>query len=99
MAAIDPSVRDKAGRYLSVLRCGLTGAVSLSAGFVFYWGIALMNLTGASHFFVALFSPGASLTLGALGLGLVCSTLTGFGIGALIAVTYNAFSFIEDRTT
>lgn len=97
MVAVDTTVKaEEGGRFLNVLRCGLAGAVSLSVGFAFYWAVSLMNLTGASHFYLALFSPAAGLTLGSLGLGLICSTLTGFGVGVLIALSYNAFSFLED---
>lgn len=79
---------------LGVARCALTGAVVVSVLFALCWLTSLFGAFGGSHMYMAMFAMGASAPLAALALGLICSAAAGLFVGALTALTYNAFGFL-----
>lgn len=88
---------DTVGSRLSALRCALTGAVVLAILFALCWAAAAAGFAGGSHMYISVFTlaPVASMT--ALVIGLCWSVVFGAVTGALIAATYNAFAFVEQR--
>ena len=79
---------------LGLLRCTLTGAVALAALFTLCWLGTAAGLTGSSHMFVSLFTLAPIASGAAFGIGLCWSFVFGAVAGALIAMVYNAFSFL-----
>ena len=79
---------------LGLLRCGLTGAVVLAMLFGLCWVGTAVGLTGVSHMFVSLFTLAPVASGAAFGIGLWWSLVFGGVAGALIAIIYNAFSFL-----
>lgn len=79
---------------LSAMRCGATLAVVLGLVFVACWAAAAAELSGGSHLYVSLFmtAPAASPT--ALIVGLLCSLVAGFLVGAAAAMTYNRLGLL-----
>jgi hypothetical protein len=80
---------------LSATRCALTGAVVLVILFAACWVAAAAGLAGGSHMYISIFTLAPVASLAALGVGLCWSVVFGAATGALIAVAYNAFGFIE----
>jgi|KBSMisStandDraft_5_1062788.scaffolds.fasta_scaffold897251_3 hypothetical protein len=83
---------------LSISRCTLTGAAVLAVQFAVCWAAAAAGFAGGSHMYISIFTlaPVASLT--ALAVGLCWSVVFGGLTGALIAIAYNAFGFMERRS-
>ena len=83
---------------LSISRCTLTGVAVLAVQFAACWAAAAADFFGGSHMYISIFTiaPVASLT--ALGAGLCWSIIFGGLTGALIAIAYNAFGFLEGRS-
>lgn len=79
---------------LGIRRCALTGAVALAALFALCWLGTAVGLTGSSHMFVSLFTLAPIASGAAFGIGLCWSLVFGGISGALIAIVYNAFSFL-----
>ena len=79
---------------LSISRCALTGAVALAALFGLCWLGTAAGLTGSSHMFISLFTMAPIASGAAFGIGLCWSLVFGGVSGALIAIVYNAFSFL-----
>ena len=79
---------------LGLRRCALTGAVALAALFALCWLGTAVGLTGSSHMFVSLFTLAPIASGAAFGIGLCWSLVFGGISGALIAIIYNASSFL-----
>ena len=79
---------------LGLLRCTLTGAVALAALFALCWLGTAAGLTGSSHMFVSLFTLAPVASAAAFGIGLCWSFVFGGVSGVLLAIVYNAFSFL-----
>jgi hypothetical protein len=75
----------------------LTGAAVLGALFVLCWIAAVINVAGASHMYLTLFLAGPGGAFGTLVVGGICSVVAGLVVGALVAVSYNAFAFVDRR--
>ena len=78
---------------LGLSRCALTGAVVLAVLFGLCWLAAAVGLTG-SHMFVSLFTLAPMASSGALAVGLFWSLVSGGVAGVLVAIVYNALSFL-----
>lgn len=99
MATLDVTMakqKSSEGR-LSVLRCSLTGVVGLTVPFILCWLAAAAGLVGGSHMYVSLFTLAPVATASALTVGLCWSVVIGAFMGAVIALSYNAFGFLERR--
>ena len=79
---------------LSIRRCALTGAVALAALFGLCWLGTAAGLTGSSHMFISLFTLAPIASGAAFEIGLCWSLVFGGVSGALIAIVYNASSFL-----
>lgn len=79
---------------LSAKRCALTGAAVLVVQFAFCWIAAATGMAG-SHMYIANFTLAPVGSLTALAVGLFWSVVIGGATGALIALIYNAFGFVE----
>ena len=79
---------------LGLRRFSVTGAVVIAVLFVLCWVGSAIGLTGFSHMFVSLFTLAPTASVAAFGIGLWWSLLFGGFAGALIAIVYNAFSFL-----
>jgi hypothetical protein len=79
---------------LGLRRCALTGAVALAALFALCWLGTAAGLTGSSHMFISLFTLAPVASAAAFGIGVCWSLLFGAISGALIAIVYNASSFL-----
>ena len=77
-----------------ILRSALTGAVVLTVLFLVCWAPAAAGLFAGSHAYVSLFTAAPVGSAVALAMGVVWSLICGAFIGALIAITYDAFKFI-----
>ena len=80
---------------LGILRCALTGVVVLAATYVACWLPAATGLIGGSHMYISLFTIAPVGSIAALAVGLCWSVALGAITGALVAVAYNAFAFVE----
>lgn len=80
---------------LSILRCALTGAVVLGVQFAACWAAAAAGFTGGSHMYISIFTLAPAASVAALGVGLFWSAVFGGLTGALVAVAYNAFDFVQ----
>ncbi|CAN7301142.1 hypothetical protein LJR219_001502 [Phenylobacterium sp. LjRoot219] len=90
---------DASASHLSALRCALTGAAVLAVLYAVCWAAAAAGFTGGSHMYISIFTLAPVASLAALGIGLCWSVAFGAVTGALIAATYNVFSFAEHRGT
>ncbi len=79
---------------LGLLRCALTGAVSVGVFYVLCWAGTAIGMAGASHMFIALFTTEPVASTAALAIGLCWSLLFGALSGALIAFSYNCLGFL-----
>ncbi|WP_372783296.1 hypothetical protein [Phenylobacterium sp.] len=79
---------------LGLSRCALTGAVVVGALFALCWIGVAAGLASPSHMFISLFTVAPIASAAALGIGLCWSLVFGALSGALIAVVYNASSFL-----
>jgi hypothetical protein len=82
---------------LGIMRCALTGATVLAVLFALCWLLAVFNVAGASHMYMGLFMAGPSGPIGTLLFGVICSGVAGLLTGALVAVSYNLFAFVDRR--
>jgi hypothetical protein len=80
---------------LPILRSSATAAAVLGAIFLLCWVGAALGWLSASHMYLALFTSAPPASLAALGAGLGWSIVFGGLAGALVALAYNAFSFLE----
>ena len=92
--SMHPSTPAASQTRLGLRRCALTGASVLVVLFGLCWIGTAVGLTGSSHMFVSLFTLAPVASTVALGFGLCWSFVFGGVTGALIAVVYNAFSFL-----
>lgn len=88
---------DASSSRLSALRCALTGAAVLAILYAVCWAAAAAGFTGGSHMYISIFTLAPVASLAALGIGLFWSVVFGAATGALVAATYNIFSFAEHR--
>jgi len=86
---------DTAQSKLSILRCALTGVAVLVVQFVICWAAA--GFVPASHMYISIFTAEPVGSLNALAVGLSTSILFGGLTGALVAIAYNAFGFVQGR--
>ena len=82
---------------LGVAQCAATGAVIVGAAYFLCWLGAAAGWLSASHMFISIFTTAPVASVAALAAGLICAVMTGVIGGALIAVAYNAFSFLAPR--
>ena len=82
---------------LHVLPSGVEGALVLAALFFAVWLILAADLFGKGHMYAAMFMAGVGGPAGSLVLGLIGSSLAGFLIGALVAISYNLLPFVARR--
>lgn len=82
---------------LSIARCTLTGATVMVVQFAVCWAAAAGGFPGGSHMFISIFTPEPVASLAALGAGSFWSLLFGGLTGALVAVAYNGFAFVQRR--
>jgi hypothetical protein len=84
-------------RRIGVARLAATGALAALVFYILCWIGALLPLGYVSHMYVQLFTT-AEITSGAALLeGAVWSVLFGLIAGALVALFYNAFAFLDRR--
>jgi len=81
---------------LNILRCGLTGAISLAILFAICWVGALL-IASQSHMFIEIFTRQPVTSVGALAEGTCWSLVFGALGGALLAIVYNALAVIVRR--
>lgn len=81
-------------RKLSAARCALTGATVLVIQFVVCWIAAAAGLAG-SHMYIANFTLAPVGSPTALAVGVFWSVVIGAATGALVALVYNVFGFVE----
>jgi hypothetical protein len=84
---------------LSIVRCTLTGAAVLVIQFAICWASAAAGFAGGSHMYISIFTLEPVGSLDALAIGSCWSVVFGGLTGALIAITYNAFGFVQGRTS
>ena len=80
---------------LPVLRSALAVAATLGAVFLLCWSGAAIGWLSASHMYVAIFTVEPAGSVAALATGLCWSLAFGTLVGALLALAYNALSFLE----
>jgi len=80
---------------LPVLRSAAAVAAALGAVFLLCWLGAAIGWLNASHMYVAIFTVEPVGSVAALATGLCWSLVLGGLGGALVALAYNAFSFLE----
>ena len=81
---------------LGIVRCALTGAISLAVFFAVCW-IGALTLASQSHMFIEIFTRQPVSSGAALAEGLVWSVAFGALGGALLALIYNALGFVGRR--
>ena len=82
---------------LSVMRLALTGAVTLAVLFLLCWlGAVAWSGGGLSHMFIALFTAAPVTSLLALSQGLCWAAIFGGLSGAVLALSYNGLSFVDE---
>ena len=81
---------------LSVIRCAVTGALSLIVLMIIYW-IGALVAGQQSHAYISIFTTAAVDSTTALTQGLVWSAVFGAVSGALVALTYNGVAFLDRR--
>ena len=79
---------------LPLVRCAAAGAIALGALFVLCWIAAALGWANASHMYVSLFTLADVGSTAALAAGLCWSLAFGALAGALIALAFNALSFL-----
>jgi hypothetical protein len=94
MATLDVTTTRKHD-HLGVLRCTATGAVVMGVLFALCWAGAAAGVLNSSHMYVSLFTLEPIASASALAVGLCWSLVFGALAGALVALVYNAFDFIE----
>ena len=82
---------------LSLSRCAVTGGLTLALVFALCWVAAAAGYLPGAHMFVSLFTAQPVASTAALGLGLLSSLGSGLVVGAIWALIYNAFAFLERR--
>lgn len=84
-------------RKLGVARLAVTGALAAATFYVLCW-IGALTITGpASHMYVQLFTNAEVSSGAALLEGVLWSIVFGLIAGALIALIYNAFAFLDRK--
>lgn len=81
---------------LSIVRCALTGAISLAVLFVICWVGALL-VASQSHMFIEIFTRQPVTSIAALAEGACWSIVFGAFGGVLLAVVYNALAVVGRR--
>lgn len=82
---------------LSVSRLSVTAGLTLAIVFALCWVGAAAGILPRSHMFISLFTDRPVSSVEALGLGLLAALGSGLGVGALAALFYNAFAFLQRR--
>lgn len=95
MAQLDVNPHPSVGR-LNILRCAYTGAAVAAVLFVLDWLAVVLHIAGM-HMYAGIYGFGVLTSIGGLVIGLICSVAAGLLLGALVAVTYNAFEFAGRR--
>lgn len=80
---------------LGVWRCAATGAVTLAIVFAVCWIGTLFGQFTWPHMFIALFTSQPVGSGGALAEGLCYSVVFGALTGAVVALSYNLFGFLQ----
>jgi hypothetical protein len=84
-------------RKLGVARLATTGAVTALVFYLVCWIGALLPLGYVSHMYLQLFTNSDIRSTAALVEGSVWSIVFGLIAGALIALFYNAFAFLDRK--
>lgn len=90
------STNDRPDR-LDVIRCALTGAVTAALIFIFCWIGTFIPVSSPTHAYIGLFTAAPISSAQALLQGSCWSLAFGAGIGALIALVYNALGRMFGR--
>lgn len=80
---------------LSVSRCAVTAGLTLAIVFAICWAGAAAGVLPRSHMFISLFTDQPVDSAAALGFGLLAALGSGLGSGAIWALIYNAFAFLQ----
>lgn len=80
---------------LSLSRCAVTGGLTLALVFALCWVAAAAGYLPGAHMFISLFTVQPVDSTAALGVGLVSSLGSGVIVGAIWALIYNAFAFLQ----
>lgn len=80
---------------LSISRCAVTLGLTLGIAFALCWAAAAAGFLPGAHMFISLFTAQPVESTGALGFGLVSSLGAGLVVGAIWALIYNAFAFLQ----
>ena len=78
----------------TVIRCGLSGALTMTLIFVAAWAAAQLPY-GPTSVFIEIFTYASPATTDALFGGVLVAALAGFIAAAVLAVAYGAFEFVE----
>ena len=84
-------------RKLGVARFAATGALTALAFYILCWIGALLPLGYVSHMYLQLFTSADVTSIVALAEGGFWSLVFGLVAGALIALFFNAFAFLDRR--
>lgn len=82
---------------LGILRGAATGAAAFVLFYLLCWLGAALGLAYVSHMYLALFTSAEITSATALVTGLCLSFGFGAFAGALLAICYNLFGFLEPR--
>lgn len=82
-------------RKLGVLRLAFTGAIATGIFFILCWVGVLLPIGPATHMYIQLFTNADMGSGLALAQGLCWSIVFGLIMGTLIALVYNALSWID----
>ena len=82
---------------LGILRSAATGATTFFLFYLLCWLGAALGLAYVTHMYLALFTSAEITTTAALITGLCLSFGFGAFAGALLAICYNLFGFLEPR--
>ncbi len=97
MATVTQDMSVDTVRKLSVARLAATGAVAAAVFYALCW-IGAVALTGpASHMYVQLFTSAEINSGAALLEGIIWSIAFGLIAGALVALFYNVFAFLDRK--
>lgn len=80
---------------LSLSRCAVTGGLTVASVFALCWAAAAGGFLPGAHVFISLFTAQPAESNAALGVGLASSLGSGLVVGAIWALIYNAFAFLQ----
>lgn len=80
---------------LSLSQCAITSGLTLGLVFALCWAAAAAGYLPGAHMFISLFTAQPVDSTSALGVGLMFSLGSGLVIGAIWALVYNAFAFLQ----